>query len=173
MVLPRPGTAEVKYTSALLFLPRRLSCAACGEHRSWRPGMEGAGLRGVTPGGTEDPFFGEPLWLQTRCVGRILWAYNEAHIDELAAFVGARLRERGPTPTLAMVSRLPLWMKRADNRDEVLAGLDHLRDLAAPGRDRPADRSDAGHDHATRPRPHLSLLFRGGAYPADPADLAE
>ncbi|WP_406387670.1 hypothetical protein [Streptomyces sp. NBC_00887] len=52
------------------------------------------GLAGEVPGGIEDPFFRRPLWLQTRCAGRILWAYDEEHVDALAACVGARLRER-------------------------------------------------------------------------------
>ncbi|MFE2228274.1 hypothetical protein [Streptomyces kronopolitis] len=67
-------------------------------------------LVAATPGGTEDPFFRRPLWLQTRCVGQVLWAYNEEHIDELSAYVGATLREHGASPTRAMLTRLPRWM---------------------------------------------------------------
>jgi hypothetical protein len=111
---------------------------------------------GVALGGTEDPFFRQPLWLQTRCVGHILWAYNEQHIDELAAYVGAVLRERDASPTMAMFARLPVWMKRADNRAEVLAGLGRLRALAE--RSAPDERSDAAHPRDGRPR------IRGGVY---------
>ena len=51
----------------------------------------------------EDPFFRRPLWLQTRCVGQILWAYNEEHVNELSAYVGATLREHGASPKRAML----------------------------------------------------------------------
>jgi len=74
-----------------------------------------------------------------------------------------RLRERGGyRPTMAMLARLPRWMKRADNRAELLTGLAELRRLAELSA--PADRSDAAHAHGDRPRLQRSLYFRGGAY---------
>ncbi|GAA2627455.1 hypothetical protein GCM10010425_26180 [Streptomyces spororaveus] len=162
LVVPRPDLAPPKYFSALLFQPRRLVCAGCGAVAAWTTEERGAGLVGAVPGGTEDPFFRRPLWLQTRCAGRILWAYDEEHVDALAAYVGARLRHRHTSPTMAMFARLPAWMKSADRREEVLAGLAALRTLA--GRSAPADRSDAAHERGDRPRHHGSLLFRGGPY---------
>ncbi|MFD5146752.1 hypothetical protein [Streptomyces sp. NPDC058401] len=35
LVVPRPGLAEPKYFSALLFLPRRLVSVACGALADW------------------------------------------------------------------------------------------------------------------------------------------
>ncbi|WP_426362980.1 hypothetical protein [Streptomyces sp. E-08] len=162
LVTPRPGLPAPKYFSALLFQPRRLTCGGCGAVAEWTAGQRGGGLVGAVPGGTEDPFFRRPLWLQTRCAGLILWAYDEEHVDALAAYVGARLRVRHASPTMAMFARLPAWMKSADRREEVLAGLTTLRALA--GRTAPADRSDAAHERGDRPRHHGSLLFRGGPY---------
>ncbi|MGW6707350.1 hypothetical protein ACWGDE_20990 [Streptomyces sp. NPDC054956] len=163
LVTPRPGLPALAYYTELLFRPRRLICSHCGALAEWEPEAEGNGLRGVTLGGTEDPFFRRPLWLQTRCAGHVLWAYNEEHVDELAAYVGARLRERGAwSPTRAMFPRLPAWMKVSGNRSEVLAGLDTLRALAP--RLSPADRSDAAHERGDRPRPSRATYFRGGPY---------
>lgn len=163
LVTQRPGLAPIKYYGELLFQPRRLTCARCGTVADWAPGIRGAGLVGAVLGGTEDPFFHRPLWLQTRCVGHIVWAYNEDHTDELSAYVSAQLRERGGArPTMAMFARLPLWMKKADNRSAVLAGLQTLRTLAALSA--PADRSDTAHERGDRPRHHGSLYFRGGPY---------
>ncbi|MFJ5779945.1 hypothetical protein [Streptomyces sp. NPDC093094] len=162
LVVPLPGTAAPKYFSELLFQPRRLACAGCGAVADRTAQERGAGLVGAVPGGTEDPFFRRPLWLQTRCAGRILWAYDEEHVDALAAYVGARLRERRASPTMAMFARLPAWMKSAERRDEVLAGLADLRTLA--GLSAPADRSDAAHERGDRPRHHGSVLFRGGPF---------
>ncbi|MFB6613240.1 hypothetical protein ACFCV9_03280 [Streptomyces sp. NPDC056367] len=162
LVLPLPGLAAPKYFSTLLFQPRRLSCTGCGKVADWTADQRGAGLVGTVPGGTEDPFFRQPLWLQTRCAGRILWAYDEEHINALAAYVGARLRARHASPTMAMFARLPVWMKSAQRRDEVLAGLATLRKLALHSTS--ADRSDAAHERGDRPRHHGSMLFRGGPY---------
>lgn len=163
LVIPRPGLSDPRYFSELLFQPRRLACGGCGAVADWKPEVRGAGLVGAVLGGSEDPFFQRPLWLQTRCTGHILWAYNEEHIDELSAYVGARLRERGGAqPTMSMVARLPAWMKASANRTEVLAGLETLRALAE--RTAPADRSDAAHGRGDRSRARRSLYFRGGPY---------
>ncbi|MCX5402593.1 hypothetical protein OHA37_01670 [Streptomyces sp. NBC_00335] len=162
LVVPRPGLAEPKYVRHLLFEPRRLVCGGCGALADWTAQQRGPALVGVSVGGTEDPFFRRPLWLQTRCAGRILWAYDLEHVEALAAYVGARLRERHTSPTLSMFARLPAWMKSAARRDEVMAGLETLRTLA--GLSAPADRSDAAHDRGDRPRHQGSVLVRGGPY---------
>ncbi len=163
LVVPRPDLPAPRYATELLYQPRRLACAGCGAVADWAAAMRDNALIGVAPGGTEDPFFHRPLWLQTRCAGHVLWACNEEHVDALAAYVGARLRERGGlSPTRAMFARLPAWMKTSEHRAELLAGLKTLRALAE--RTAPADRSDAAHEHGDRPRPYGSLYFRGGPY---------
>ncbi|MER7929157.1 hypothetical protein ABTY96_39515 [Streptomyces sp. NPDC096057] len=163
LVVPRPGLPAPRYDAELLFQPRRLTCAGCGAVADWEAAVRGSALVGTEPGGTEDPFFRRPLWLQTRCVGHILWAYDEEHVDALAAYVGARLRERGAlSPTRAMFPRLPAWMKTSEHRAGIMAGLRTLRALAE--RSAPADRSNAAHEHGDRPRPYGSLYFRGGPY---------
>ena len=162
-MIPRPGLPDPRYFSELLFQPRRLACGGCGAVADRKPEAQGAGLVGAELGGSEDPFFQRPLWLQTRCAGHILWAYNEEHVAELSAYVGARLRERrGARPTMSMSARLPAWMKVANNRAEVLAGLETLRVLAK--RMAPAERSDAAHGRGDRPRARRSMYFRGGPY---------
>ncbi|MFE2563657.1 hypothetical protein [Streptomyces mirabilis] len=167
LVVPRPGLPAPRYFGELLFQPRRLACGGCGAVADWEPEVRGTGLVGAVLGGSEDPFFWQPLWLQTRCVGHVLWAYNEEHVDELSAYVGAQLRERGGArPTRAMFARLPPWMKRSDNRSEVLAGLETLRALSK--RSAPAERSDSAHERGDRPRPHGSMYFRGGPYEGGP-----
>ncbi|MBB4961780.1 hypothetical protein [Micromonospora polyrhachis] len=76
-----------------------------------------------------DPFFQLPLWLKAECCGgHVLWAFNPAHLDLLADYVAARLRERGPVPgRMSLVERLPVWLKAAKNRDEVLHVIGRLR----------------------------------------------
>lgn len=161
-VVPLPGVAAPKYFSELLFQPRRLACAGCGVVANWMAEERDGGLVGAMPGGTEDPFFRRPLWLQTRCAGRILWAYNEVHVAALADYVGARLRERRASPTRSMFARLPAWMKTTEHREGVLVGLATLTALAQLSA--PADRSDAAYERGDRPRHHGSLYFRGRPY---------
>ncbi|MFJ2217785.1 hypothetical protein ACIQVO_36815 [Streptomyces sp. NPDC101062] len=162
LVVPGPDLEAPRFVAELMFMPRRLVCAACGHTDEWEAEEEGAALVGVALGGTEDPFFRQPLWLQTRCAGHILWAYNEKHVHELTAYVSAVLRQRVASPTTAMFPRLPVWMKQAGNRPEVLARLGMLRDLAE--RSVPEERSDAAHRRGDQPRSRRSTLYRSGPY---------
>lgn len=151
VVVLQPGLPALKTYDQLLVLPRRLVCSGCAAVAAWEPEVRGGPKIGVHLGGSEEPFFGRPLWLQTRCVGQVLWAYNVEHINELAAYVGAQLRERGPyRPTRSMFARLPSWVKASDNRTEVLAGLERLKALAE--RSAQSDRSDAAHERGDHPR---------------------
>ncbi|WP_345575414.1 hypothetical protein [Nonomuraea rosea] len=130
------------YAVGWLTAPHRLTCAGCSYVAEWtpRPWRTGAGDayfagRGVLVvpelGGPDDPYFGRPLWLRGACCGRVLWAYNLAHLELLEAYVRARLRERPESPgSQTLLERLPAWMKAAANRDEVLAAIGALRDLA-------------------------------------------
>ncbi|WP_331730097.1 hypothetical protein [Streptomyces sp. NBC_00073] len=52
-----------------------------------------------------------------------MWAHNKERLEALAAYLGARLRERHASPTRVMFARLPVCKKSAEHRDEVLAGL--------------------------------------------------
>ncbi|MFB8266811.1 hypothetical protein ACFC96_09375 [Streptomyces sp. NPDC055955] len=151
VVVPRPGGPELRHSVDLLFLPRRLACARCGATAEWEPERRGNARIGATLGGPAEPFFGLPLWLQTRCAGRLLWAYDIGHVDALAAYIGARLRERGSaSSSLAMIPRLPRWMTSAAHRGEVVAGLAALR--AQGERSAPEDRPHAADGSAARPR---------------------
>ncbi|MFB7708369.1 hypothetical protein [Streptomyces sp. NPDC056105] len=151
VVVPRPGGPELRYSVDLLFLPRRLACARCGATAEWEPQRRGNARIGATLGGPAEPFFGRPLWLQTRCAGRLLWAYDIEHVDALAAYIRARLRERGSSSSsLAMIPRLPDWMTSAANRTEVVAGLAALR--AQAERWSPESRPGAADGSAARPQ---------------------
>lgn len=135
-VLPAAGLPELRYYSELLYRPRRLVCARCGAHRDWTAQRRGAAVVAVTLGGPDEPFFGLPLWLQVPCRGRVLWAYDDRHLDVLADYVAAGLRQRPDWPSMSMLDRLPAWMKTAGNRADVLRAVGRLRtllDLDGPG----------------------------------------
>jgi hypothetical protein len=112
------------------FASRKLVCTKCGYTQDW----EG---KAMVVGGSFDWYFRLPLWLQTPCCGKILWAYNREHLDFLESYVKAGLRESFPLKIYetgqvmwrnkSLASRLPTWMKRTKNRDEVLHGIEKLR----------------------------------------------
>ncbi|MEV6400818.1 hypothetical protein AB0M39_39605 [Streptomyces sp. NPDC051907] len=112
----------------VLFRPRRLVCRGCGLSRVW------SGRRVTLSGGTAqpatDPYFGLPLWLQAETRHGWLWAYDLEHLDLIRRFVQASLRERAPWHDtgrkMALVARLPAWIKRARNRDEVLRAVSRI-----------------------------------------------
>lgn len=75
---------------------------------------------------------GLEVWLQRPCCGRTLWAFNEEHVSYLGQVVAPKLRERRPDESFGwsnstLDSRLPRWMLKGSNRDEVLKGLQALR----------------------------------------------
>ncbi|GAA0480951.1 hypothetical protein Ade02nite_56110 [Paractinoplanes deccanensis] len=114
--------------------PRRLICHHCGVAKDWTDKRSGSCW-----GGPVDPYFRRPLWLRAPCRhGRILWAFNRSHLDELESFVAARLRERGERTgrNMTMAARLPAWMKSAKHRDEMLRAMTHLRARLAADRSR-------------------------------------
>jgi len=81
-----------------------------------------------------DGYFGLDLWLQTRCAGHSLWAFNHRHLDFLERYVSASLRERERDEqgwrNSSLASRLPKWMTAGPNREEVIAAIRVLREKA-------------------------------------------
>ena len=78
-----------------------------------------------------DPCFDLPLFLTEPVGGKLLWAHNRAHVELLASWLGAALRERSrPAYHRTMMSRLPRWMKLASARPRLLRALDLLRQRA-------------------------------------------
>ncbi|MEU6992150.1 hypothetical protein ABZ953_16000 [Streptomyces sp. NPDC046465] len=125
-VVVAPGSSEAGAWT--LFTPRRLVCTGCGKSRLWS-GDRVAFSRGTAHRAT-DPYFGLPLWLQVETRHGWLWAYNLEHLDLIHRFVRASLRERAPWydtgQKMTLAARLPVWVKRAGNRDEILRAVGRL-----------------------------------------------
>ncbi len=121
----------------------RFICIHCGSTKRWAPKsraihfghrVSSFGEGECWIGGPVDWYFHFPLWLRGTCVGEVLWAYNEEHLTWLKAFVAAKHRERSPHKTWGwsnqeMASRLPLWMKSAQNREKVLSTIERLETM--------------------------------------------
>ncbi len=101
----------------------QLSCKHCGLIR------QGENITSSA----EQPTYDASVWLRTSCCGETLWAYNVAHLDFLEAFISRKLRATLPHPrwgwaNSSLESRLPKWMTDAGHREEVLKGIQQLRD---------------------------------------------
>ncbi|MEV0375727.1 hypothetical protein AB0I10_39325 [Streptomyces sp. NPDC050636] len=125
-VVPAPEDSDPR--GRMLFRPRRLVCRGCGLSRV-RSGRLVTLSHGTAQPAT-DPYFGMPLWLQVETRHGWLWAYNLEHLDLIRRFVQASLRERAPWndtgQKMTLVARLPAWIKRAKNRDEVLRAVSRI-----------------------------------------------
>jgi hypothetical protein len=107
LVCPRcAGRAHLFAPPSCAGLAARLSCTGCG-HASERYRHADVCRRTAVEPRVE-------LWLQTPCAGRVLWAFDAAHIAALELHVGARLRMDpvGPGTAVTMLARLPSWMTR-------------------------------------------------------------
>lgn len=99
----------------------RLSCLKCGHLQSNQTGTKSIG-------GAFDVHFGLPLYLQTSCCGHVLWAYNREHLDYLKRYIEATIRT-SEGANRSIESRLPEWMKRKQNRDEVSRAIVKLEQI--------------------------------------------
>jgi hypothetical protein len=109
---------------------RRLVCGGCGLSRTWSGGSVEFSAGTAAP--AHDPYFRVPVWLQTETRHGWLWAYNLEHLTYLRQFVAASLRERAPWyddtgRKMTLVAKLPVWIKSAKNRDEVLRAVDRIQ----------------------------------------------
>ncbi|ESQ78534.1 zinc ribbon domain-containing protein [Asticcacaulis sp. YBE204] len=105
---------------------RRLVCTVCGHNRDIEP----RNGYSITYPPTDNICNGLSLWLEAETRHGRLYAFNEEHLDHIAAYVASNLREMAPTRGLrnaSVTSRLPLWVKQAKNRTEVLKLIDKLR----------------------------------------------
>ncbi len=104
----------------------RYTCGACGMAQEVPPG-KWVYTKNAQGGANVS------LWLETKCCGHLLWAYNREHLEFLEAYVSALLREQRPSPdgrwhNAALASRLPKWMSSAKNREDVLKGIERLKE---------------------------------------------
>ncbi len=124
-----PGGHDPEAGHRPAFAPRRLVCRHCGLVKATLS-RRLVFLRGTT-GGMTDPYFGTALRLQIETRHGWLWAYNPEHLTLIHNYVNATLRERTPWcdtgRKMTLIARLPVWIKHAKNRDDVLRAIDHIR----------------------------------------------
>jgi hypothetical protein len=118
LTLPQLPDAE-KLHSSRWQGTRHFACVECAHAFSWKPRL--------IIHSSSDWDRQLPLLLQTSCCGRVLWAFNEAHLQFIERYVSSVLRERAGSSNGSLASRLPQWIKSAKNRRTVLRGVRRLR----------------------------------------------
>lgn len=112
----------------------RFVCGGCAATRDWLLARDR--VIPTPAAGPELHGFGLALWFQVACCGKVLWAYNAAHLAFLERYIGARVRTQRSVPRTylgngTLESRLPRWMLAAKHRERVMHGLQTLRDMVS------------------------------------------
>lgn len=100
-------------------------CPHCGTVRTYEPRNDAYTLTYENTG-IGDPVFNLPLWFQTEIKGKVFWAYNREHLNEIRKYVSAKLRERQTMTHTTMVERLPNFIKTRKNREIIIKNIDKL-----------------------------------------------
>ncbi len=106
----------------------KMKCDQCGDECEYEAHLSKQSLHN---GLMTDPLFGLPLWLQKTVGDDLFWAYHYDHLSLLEQYVKAKLRERGVdnkgSKNSLMFSRLPTFITRAGNREEMLKLINELQ----------------------------------------------
>ena len=148
IVRPRDAAPATRHR----YWPHRLVCGHCGLVKDWA-GDHRYPMSDYTP--PTDPYLGLPLWLQTPCCGRTLWACNPSHLAYVESYVAADLRQRRRHPAYgwsntSLPSRLPRWLVLRKHRDEVLRAVERLKGALPP--DKPGAKRSGAPDPFARAR---------------------
>jgi len=106
----------------------KMKCDQCGDECEYEAHLS---KQLVDDGLMCDPIFGLKLWLQKPVGDDLFWAYHYDHLSLLEQYVRAKLRERGVgnkgSKNSLMFSRLPTFITKAGNREEILKLIKELQ----------------------------------------------
>jgi hypothetical protein len=125
--IPKHGRAVRRREDGELLA--RVVCPTCG-HGDEYPALPASPAMAARAWARIRHFWSHPLYLRRSVGGHTLYVYNLEHLEMLEQWLGAKLRERGPSPGLTMMARLPRWMKSASMRPKVLKALADIREQA-------------------------------------------
>lgn len=106
----------------------KMKCDHCGDECEYEAHLSRQLMK---DGLMCDPVFGLVLWLQKTFGNEVFWAYHDEHLELVEEYVRAKLRERGldqrGSKNSLMFSRLPTFITRAGNREEILKVIKELQ----------------------------------------------
>lgn len=105
----------------------QLLCAHCGRNKRISTKVSLYGITGHwrLPA---NAYFGAKLWLIHPFKNEVFWAYNEAHLTYLEAYIGASLREHKDRTHFTLLEKLPKFYHDVKNREALLKIIKKLRD---------------------------------------------
>ena len=99
----------------------KIKCDQCGDECEYEAHLSKHAMHN---GLMTDPVYGLPLWLQKAVGDDLFWVYHYDHLSLVEQYVRAKLRERGidnkGSKNSLMFSRLPTFITKAGNREEML-----------------------------------------------------
>lgn len=101
----------------------KLKCPVCNQIKEFKPKIEEIRFEFHSDGNNKtEAWFNTELWYQKEIGRNLFWAYNLEHIDYLQKYIQADLRERNSKVNVGgtMVTRLPMFVKEARNREKLL-----------------------------------------------------
>lgn len=78
--------------------------------------------------GDYDFYFKLPLWLEERCKKDKIWAYNYNHLNFLENYINSDIKEQDNTYNKSYISRLPAWIKKGSNKEDILKVIKILKE---------------------------------------------
>jgi hypothetical protein len=123
------GRAEATLITDNVRSARRLTCNSCWLVKTVPPKPLATSNR--TPRAYVNIVEGLALWLKADTRHGDLYAFNFEHLEYIETYVRATIRSINFRGLLScnrtIPSRLPLWVKQAKNREEVLKIIDRMR----------------------------------------------
>ena len=100
----------------------RLFCLHCGYNKEVSTAFGKNGLIAMAA----NVFFDSGLWLTATFRNEVFWSYNARHLEYLARYIGASLREHKGREHFTLVEKLPKFYHEAKNRDGLLKVIEKL-----------------------------------------------
>lgn len=75
-----------------------------------------------------DFYFQLPLWLEESCKKDKIWAYNYRHLNFLEDYIKSDIKEQNNNYNKSIISRLPKWIKKASNKEDILKVIQKLKE---------------------------------------------
>lgn len=104
----------------------RLFCENCGYNKQKTTEISVFGHLGNWQL-SADSYFGAELWLKAPFKNDTFFAYNYAHLEYLAKYISADLREHKDRSHFTLLEKLPKFYHEAKNREALLHLIDKLK----------------------------------------------
>lgn len=118
----RKALATVDYDVGIA----HLICSYCGYNKQTSTEIIVFGMKARKTAHAA-AYFNATLWFAAPFKNEIFFAYNDAHLDYLEQYIGAKLREHKDRSHFTLLEKLPKFYHEAKNRNALLKVIQKLR----------------------------------------------